>query len=141
MRSWWEAVLAFVVVFALGAGLFFFSGGTLGETTATTAPVVMDTEAVVRGEILAEQLGCRACHSTDGTPSVGPTWKGLAGSSRPLASGGSVVADDTYLVNSIIDPASQVVTSYEPIMPPDYGDTLTEQDISDLVKYIRSLSS
>ncbi|HIE22574.1 MAG TPA: cytochrome c [Acidimicrobiia bacterium] len=140
MRSWWEAVLALAVVLALGAGLFFFSGGTLGQSTTTT-PVVVDTEAAARGEALATQLGCLACHSTDGTPGVGPTWKGLAGSSRPLASGESVVADDAYLLNSIVEPAEQVVAGFDPIMPPDYGETLSEQEISDLVEYIRSLSS
>jgi cytochrome c oxidase subunit 2 len=141
MRSWWEAVLALVVVLALGTGLFFFSGATLGAPTATTAPVVVDTEAAARGEALATQLGCLACHSTDGTPGVGPTWKGLAGSSRPLASGESVIADDAYLFNSIVEPAEQVVAGFDPIMPPDYGETLSEQEISDLVEYIGSLSS
>ncbi len=141
MRSWWEAVLAFAVVLTLGAGMFFFSGATLGETTATTIPVVVDTDAAARGEALAQQRGCLACHSTDGTPGVGPTWKGLAGSSRPLTTGESVVADDNYLFNSIVDPAAQVVAGFDPIMPPDYGDLLSEQEISDLVEYIRSLSS
>ncbi len=141
MASWREAVLAVVVVLALGTGMFFFSGAELGETTATTVPVMVDTEAVARGEALAQQMGCLACHSTDGTPGVGPTWKGLAGSSRPLTTGESVVADDTYLFNSIVEPGEQVVAGYDPIMPPDFGERLTEQEISDLVEYIRSLSS
>ncbi|MFQ5523426.1 MAG: c-type cytochrome [Acidimicrobiia bacterium] len=141
MASWREAVLAVVVVLALGAGMFYFSGASLEETTATTVPVVVDTETAARGEALAQQLGCLACHSTDGTPGVGPTWKGLAGSSRPLASGESVVADDTYLFNSIVEPSQQVVAGFDPIMPPDFGERLTEQEISDLVEYIRSLSS
>lgn len=141
MASWREAVLAVVVVLALGAGMFYFSGASLEETTATTVPVVVDTETAARGEALAQQLGCLACHSTDGTPGVGPTWKGLAGSSRPLTSGESVVADDAYLINSIVEPSQQVVAGFDPIMPPDFGERLTEQEISDLVEYIRSLSS
>jgi hypothetical protein len=52
-----------------------------------------------------------------------------------------VVADDAYLFNSIIAPAEQVVAGFDPIMPPDYGAALTEQEISDLVEYIGSLSS
>lgn len=142
MSSWSEGVLALVVLVGLGAALFWFTGGELtGGTTDTTQPVVLDEAAVARGQLLAESTGCLACHSIDGTPGSGPTWRGLAGSSRPLASGETVVADDAYLFNSIVDPASQLVQGYEAIMPPDYGETLSEAEVEDLVEYIKSLAS
>ncbi len=119
-----------------------FSGETLGgESTATTEPITVDADAAVRGEIIAGSTGCLACHTVDGTPGSGPTWKGLAGSSRPLESGETVIADDAYLTNSIVDPGSQVVQGFENIMPPDYGDSLDDQEIGDLVEYIKSLAS
>ena len=101
----------------------------------------MDPDAAVRGEIIAGSTGCLACHTVDGTPGSGPTWKGLAGSSRPLQSDEGVTADDAYLTNSILDPGSQVVEGFDNIMPPDYGDSLTEQEVGDLVEYIKSLAS
>ena len=52
-----------------------------------------------------------------------------------------MIADDAYLFGSIVDPANQVVEGYEAIMPPDYGETLTEGEVEDLVEYIRSLGS
>jgi cytochrome c oxidase subunit 2 len=101
----------------------------------------VDPDAAVRGEIIANGTGCLACHTINGTPSSGPTWRGLAGSSRPLQSGEVVTADDVYLTNSIIAPGSEVVAGFDNLMPPDYGETLTEQEVGDLVEYIKSLAS
>lgn len=134
--------MALVVVVGLGAALFMFSGESLGdESTATTLPITVDPDAAVRGEIIAGRTGCLACHTVDGTTSVGPSWKGVAGSSRSLQSGDVVDADDVYLTNSILDPGSQVVVGFNNIMPPDYAESLTDQEVSDLVEYIKSLSS
>ena len=131
-----------VVVVALGAGLFLFTGESLGDsTTDTTAPIDFDPDSADRGQILAGSKGCLQCHTIDGTPSQGPTWKGLASSSRPLVSGGSVIADDTYLLNSIVDPSLQVVQGFDAIMPPDYGETLSNDEITDLINYMKSLAS
>lgn len=142
MRNWAEGALALVVLVGLGAALLLFSGETLGEgSTATTAPITVDPDAAVRGEIIANRIGCLACHTINGTPGSGPTWRGLAGSSRPLQSGEVVTADDVYLTNSIVAPGSEVVAGFDNLMPPDYGETLTEQEVGDLVEYIKSLAS
>lgn len=137
-----EAGLALGAVFVLGAGFWLFSGEEIGGEGATTVPTVIevDAEAAARGMQLAVEKGCAACHSSDGTPLTGPTWKGVAGSSRPLESGESVVADTAYLFNSIVDPASQIVFGFTASMPTDYADTLTEEEINDLVAYIQSLA-
>lgn len=142
MTTWSEGLLALMVLISFGTALFLFTGEELGGgTTNTTQPVAIDEGAAARGEILAESTGCLACHTVTGAPGTGPTFRGLAGSSRPLASGETVIADDAYLFASIVAPASQVVEGYEAIMPPDYGDTLTETEVEDLVEYIKSLSS
>jgi cytochrome c551/c552 len=142
MRNWAEGIFALVILLGLGAALFMFSGESLGQgSTATTAPILVDPDAAVRGEIIAGNTGCLACHTINGTPGSGPTWKGLAGSSRPLQSGEVVIADDVYLTNSIVDPGSQVVAGFDNIMPPDFGESLTEQEVRDLVAYIKSFAS
>lgn len=141
MRTAAEAGLAVVVVLLLGAGFWLYTGEDLGgDPTATTLPIAVDPEAAGRGMQLANDAGCLACHSVDGTPNTGPTWKGLAGSSRPLESGESLVADAAYLFNSIVDPGSQIVAGYSAVMPTDYVDQLTEAEINDLVSYIQSLA-
>jgi len=139
MRSWVEGVLAIIIVVALGAVLFLFAGESVDDgTTDAAAPIDFDADSAVRGQVLAESKGCLQCHTVDGTPGSGPTWKGVAGSSRPLASGESVIADDTYLLNSIVDPSLQIVEGFEAIMSPDYG---SSGEITDLINFIKSLSS
>ena len=142
MRSWAEAALAILVVIALGAALFLFTGESLGAGSSdTTEPIAFDPAAAARGQITAESTGCLQCHTVNGATSTAPTWKGLSGSNRPLASGESVTADEAYLRNAIIDPASQVVKGYDAIMPADYGDALTDEELEALVAYINSLDS
>jgi cytochrome c oxidase subunit 2 len=144
MNSWSEGALALIVVVALGIGLFLFTGQSLGDggtTDATTQVIAVDAEAAARGETLAESQGCRQCHTIDGSPGSGPTWKGLAGSTRPLVGGEEVVADDAYLFASIVEPNGQVVEGYDDIMPTFYADQLNEQQITDLVEYVKSLAA
>jgi len=140
--------------FGKGYWLFFGFAGGLFAAIAIAIPMVLITSAsssqptnappptvapVLSGEGLAVELGCVACHTTDGTNSAGPTWAGLAGSDRLLDSGETVVADDPYLLRSIVDPPAQVVAGFNPIMPTGYGDRLTDEEITDLVDYINSL--
>lgn len=143
MSSWTEGALALIIVVGLGLGLFLFTGQSLddGATDSTQAPITIDPEAAARGATLAEAQGCRQCHTIDGTPGSGPTWKGLAGSLRPLADGTEVVANDSYLFNSIVDPSNQIVEGYDDLMPKFYADQMTDDQITDLVEYIKSLAA
>lgn len=90
-----------------------------------------------RGEQLAEDSGCVACHGVDGVGGVGPKWTGLLGSERTLESGAVVVADGPYLARSIADPAAEVVEGYTVVMPEN---GLSASEIDDVVAYIESLS-
>jgi cytochrome c oxidase subunit 2 len=58
-------------------------------------------------------LGCQGCHSLDGTPSSGPTFKGLSGSNVKLTNGQTVKADDPYLNESIVDPDKEIVAGFQ----------------------------
>ena len=145
MRNITEAVLAVALtaVFGLGFWLFADESPTVsndGNTDGNETVVEVDGEAAARGETLASDIGCFACHTVDGTPSTGPTWKGLAGSSRPLESGETVTADQNYLTLSIVDPQAQVVQGFDPVMPTTYADQLSQDEINDLVEYIQSLA-
>lgn len=92
------------------------------------------------GEEVATEIGCFACHTSDGADLVGPTWAGVAGSERELELGETVVADDDYLYNSIVDPRSQIVSGFDPLMPEGYGDQLSDEEISQIIAYIKTLS-
>jgi cytochrome c oxidase subunit 2 len=142
MKTWGEGILAVVIVVTIGFALYLSSGEALGGDGAPdTVPVTADPDAAARGAALAEGTGCLVCHSVDGAPGSGPTWKGVAGSSRPLEGGDTVIADDDYLRTSMVDPSSQLVAGFQDVMPDDYGTQLTAEEISDLVEYIKSLSA
>jgi cytochrome c oxidase subunit 2 len=83
--------------------------------------------------------GCVACHTTDGSELVGPTWKGLFGSQVTVLAEGKEVAltaDEDYLARSIHHPPKEVVKGCAPQMPTA---DLSESDVADLVAYIKSL--
>jgi cytochrome c oxidase subunit 2 len=106
-----------------------------GASSAAAGGAGTDIE---RGKTLAQNKGCVACHSVDGSPSVGPTWKGLYGKANTMADGSSVTADEAYLKRSIREPQAQVVKGFSPIMPKI---DVTDDELSALVAYIESLGN
>lgn len=95
--------------------------------------------AEARGESLARQYGCVACHASDTRRLVGPGWGGLHGSSVPLADGSTVLADDAYLVESILTPNAKVVAGFPAGTMVSYAEILDQEQVAALVAYIRSL--
>jgi cytochrome c oxidase subunit 2 len=92
------------------------------------------------GQTLAQNTGCIGCHSIDGKPLVGPTWKGLAGSQVTLSDGSTVTVDDAYLREAIIDPNTKVRQGAAPgVMPQNYKDQLTDEQLTDIIEYIKTL--
>lgn len=92
------------------------------------------------GEHLAAKYGCLRCHTIDGTPHLGPSWKQLYRSVVPLEGGGTVIADDAYLTESMMDPTAKLVAGYPPLMP-SYLGRLSGPEAAAIVEYIRSLGS
>jgi cytochrome c oxidase subunit 2 len=95
-------------------------------------------DPATRGQKTAE-INCKACHSIDGKEGIGPSWKGLFGRQVVLADGTTVTADEAYIRESIIDPSAKIVKGYQNIMPSTFKDTLSDQQISDLIAYIETL--
>jgi len=92
------------------------------------------------GAQLARDMGCTACRSIDGNPSVGPTWQGRFNSQRPLADGSTVQADEAYIRESIVSPNAKIAESFLPaIMPQDFGDRLSEPEVQAINEYIETL--
>jgi cytochrome c oxidase subunit II len=80
---------------------------------------------------------CVSCHSADENARA-PVLEELYGKRVQLRGGGSVIADDHYLRESIIDPDAKIVAGYENIMPHFKGQ-VTEEEIFELLAFIRSL--
>jgi cytochrome c oxidase subunit 2 len=90
------------------------------------------------GENIAAEQGCLRCHTPDGTPHIGPTWAGLYMSEVPLEGGTTVVADDAYLTESIMDPMAKIHRGYQAVMPSFLG-KLQPPEVAAILEYIRSL--
>ena len=97
-----------------------------------------DLTPVELGAKLVEESGCLSCHSVDGSALVGPSWQSLFGTTRQLEDGSSVVADEDYLRDSILDPQSQVEVGYPNIMPAAYT-SLSEEELGAMLEHIKSL--
>jgi cytochrome c oxidase subunit 2 len=95
------------------------------------------------GYTLLRNTGCLACHSIDGTKLVGPSFRGLYGKERVVISGNNqvtVTADESYILNSIYDPNSQVVSGFNKGIMKSYKDLLKEADIKIITDYLKTLN-
>lgn len=104
---------------------------------ATPLAGEVDLAAAERGKAVAMSL-CIGCHTVDGKTLVGPTWKGIYRSEVELEGGAKVTVDDAYLKESILDPMKATVKGFPPAMPP-YKSILTEEQLKDVIEYIKSL--
>jgi cytochrome c oxidase subunit 2 len=95
-------------------------------------------DLVAQGKMVAERRQCLACHTLDGQRHIGPTWSRLFGSERTLSNGRHVIADESYLTRSMMEPNEEVVAGYRPMMPP-YQGVLSAGETAALVELIRSL--
>jgi cytochrome c oxidase subunit 2 len=89
-------------------------------------------------ELFETKLGCASCHA-GGPQQRGAKLENLFGTDVKLNNGQTVKADEDYIRNSILNPTSQVVEGYQPIMPTFKGQ-VTEEQLNSLVAYIKSLS-
>jgi cytochrome c oxidase subunit 2 len=92
-----------------------------------------------QGYALLTSKGCLGCHSTNGTPKTGPTFKGLYGSRVTVLTNGKervVTADDEYLKRSIHQPKADVVKGFPDIMP---AIPMTAEETAEIVEYLETL--
>ncbi|MBI3544816.1 MAG: c-type cytochrome, partial [Deltaproteobacteria bacterium] len=105
---------------------------------AKTAPGGGPLSMADKGKALSASKGCIACHSADGSPKVGPTWKGVFGKDEELQDGTKVKVDENYIRESIVNPTAKIVKGFAPSMPPFAG-LLNDDEINALIAYIKSL--
>jgi cytochrome c oxidase subunit II len=92
---------------------------------------------VESGARLFERYNCNTCHKPGGR---GPILTGLFGRTVRLTDGRTVVADEGYLRESILDPGAKITAGYRLLMPTFQGQ-LNETDVLELIAYIKSLQA
>ncbi len=115
-----------------------------GNSVRTQAKNKGGQGAAARGQGLFTQLGCNSCHNVNGQPGAGPALNGLYNSSRKLANGETVIADEEYLRTAILEPDAQIAEGYQPgVMSLGIArveDRLRQGNTTDaLIEYIKSL--
>jgi cytochrome c oxidase subunit 2 len=91
------------------------------------------------GEKLFQDLGCITCHRADGQ-GRGPNLQGLYGRPVNLSDGTTVMANDAYVRESILNPAAKLAAGFQPIMPTFQG-VVSEEQVLQLIEYVKSLAS
>lgn len=118
-------------------------GGIAVDLTPRKVIAKTVTASVEEGKRLYQFIGCMGCHSVDGgiTGRLGPSWKGLYGSKRDLKDGATVVADEAYLRESILDPSKKMLKAYLKLEAgmPIYAGILNDSQIESLILYIKTL--
>ncbi len=103
-------------------------GGGTGEGSMASA-----------GEKLFQDLGCITCHQANGQ-GRGPVLQGVYGHPVHLSDGSTVMADDAYVRESILNPTAKIVAGFQPIMPTFQG-VVSEEQVLQLNEYIKSLAT
>jgi cytochrome c oxidase subunit 2 len=117
--------------------------GPIEETPLSVEEFVPATplSMVATGTQAAGELGCLRCHTLDGSPHIGPTWAGLYRAAIPLSTGETVIADEAYLTESMMDPLARLHAGFQPVMPSYHGLMSPGQTaaIIELIKSVREV--
>ena len=97
-----------------------------------------DMQPVEAGAKLFVEYDCMNCHGT-GQRFRCPTLGGLYGTYVALSDGSNVLFDENYVRESVLDPNAKIAAGFPAAMPTFKGQ-LTEEQISYLIAYIKSLS-
>ena len=92
------------------------------------------------GARLFSDLSCNTCHLDSGqAQGRGPSLRNLYGRQVLLQRLETTVADDAYLRESILNPQAKIVSGFQPLMP-TYQGLVTEEQLLQLIAYVKSLS-
>ena len=114
---------------------------------ADSVPVAADSakKAVPGSEGLKIMInqGCNACHSSDGSRIVGPSYLNLFGEKQTVISEGKevqVTVDEEYIKKALYDPNAEVVKGYPKDLMQSYKDVLSDDDVAKIIEYLKSLN-
>src|SRR4051794_30804292 len=95
-------------------------------------------QPVEAGAKLFVEYDCMNCHGT-GQRFRCPTLGGLYGTYVALSDGSKVLVDESYIRNSVLDPNAKIADGFRATMP-TIKRQLTQEQISSLIAYIKSIS-
>lgn len=114
----------------------------LGDTT-TLAVATTGTTPGEEGLSIMRIQGCLACHSSDGTKIVGPTYLNLFGKQEVVTRNGTdvtITVDSAYIKRSIFEPNADIVKGYPKGLMQSYKGKISDADITKIIEYLKSLN-
>jgi cytochrome c oxidase subunit II len=106
--------------------------------SASVALAARASAAPPEAVVVLKRNACLGCHSLDGTPMTGPTFKGLFGRRSPLVRNGvveHVEMNEEQIAIAINEPSRDVVQGY----PPMTKVQVTPDEIGTIVQYLKTL--
>ena len=89
------------------------------------------------GRLLYTSRGCATCHSLDGTPGQGPSFKGIFGQQHRMTDGKTLMVDENYIRTSLLTPQAEIREGFQGIMPTFQG-LLRDREILALIEFIKA---
>jgi cytochrome c oxidase subunit 2 len=121
-------MIGWVTVMEPAAYETWLAGGSTGGSLAS------------EGEKLFQQYGCISCHVTDSQGRC-PSLRNVFGHPVVLNDGKTVLADEAYVRESILNPNAKIVKGYEHDIMPVFQGQINEEGLLQLIAYIKSLST
>ncbi|MEZ5070576.1 MAG: cytochrome c oxidase subunit II [Bacteroidales bacterium] len=115
----------------------------LNDTTARVAVVNAELSPAQQGFQVLQNQGCIACHSSDGSKLVGPSFLGSWGTQRRVTTGREtrqVVMDEDYVHRSVYEPNADVVDGFNQGLMLSYEGLVSEQEVELIIAYLQSLN-
>ncbi len=118
-------ILSLTIVLVAACG----GGGDKSSSSGATDPDVAAGKALFEQTTLEGNAGCVTCHSVEpGKTIVGPSLAGIGNKG------------EDFIRESIVNPDAEITEGFpKGVMPQDFGQKLSEQQINQLVKYLMTL--
>jgi cytochrome c oxidase subunit 2 len=98
------------------------------------------------GAFYYKSKGCNSCHTVDGKPLVGPSWKNMYGHAVEFSDGSSLSDEQmtgegfaNYVRQSILDPGAKIVKGF-PNQMQTYQGKINNEEMEAIMAYMKSLS-
>ncbi len=97
-----------------------------------------DNKLAKKGQQISQEKGCFGCHSIDGNVGVGPSWKDMYGKTETLTDGKTILVDEAYLKESILNPNAKIVKGFAAMMP---ASQFSDDELEAFIAYTKELAS
>jgi cytochrome c oxidase subunit 2 len=115
----------------------------IADTSAVVPVVSTETSLADQGFEVLSRNGCIACHSSDGSKLVGPSYKDLWGTMQKVVTGRekrSVLVDKEYIERSIFEPDADLVEGFNKGLMQSYEGTVSDEDVDLIIAYLKTLN-